>query len=108
MSGGGTMPRWLCGRTDLMEWALLTVALANPEDVVLARHRARQVAAQLGFNAAAQTRFAASVSEIARNTIAYAGGGRAAFCVSRDSLVTRISDNGPGIADVEAVLDGVV
>ncbi|MFL5280846.1 MAG: ATP-binding protein [Rhodopila sp.] len=104
-----------------MEWPLLTVALANPEDIVLARHRARQVAAQLGLDVAGQTRFAASVSEIARNAIAYAGGGRVAFSVSRDSvgrdsgnlgggaiLVVRISDSGPGIANLEAVLDGLV
>ena len=38
-----------------MEWPLLTVALAVPEDIVLARHRARQVAAQLGLDAAGQT-----------------------------------------------------
>src|SRR3954447_16897559 len=86
MRAGGTMRRWLCGKAESMEWPLLTVALANPEDIVLARHRARQVAAQLGLDAAGQTRFAASVSEIARNAIAYGGGGRVAFSVSRDSV----------------------
>ncbi|PPQ28397.1 ATP-binding protein [Rhodopila globiformis] len=94
-----------------MEWPLLTVALAEPEDLVLARHRARQVAAQLGLDTAAQTRFAASVSEIARNAIAYAGGGRVAFSVRRDglpALLARVSDSGPGIRDLDAVLDGLV
>jgi anti-sigma regulatory factor (Ser/Thr protein kinase) len=93
-----------------MEWPLLTVALADSEDLVLARHRARQVAAQLGLDTPAQTRFAASVSEIARNAIAYAGGGRVAFSVRRDgspALVARVSDSGPGLGDVDAVLDGL-
>jgi len=93
-----------------MEWPLLTVALAEPEDIVLARHRARQVAAQFSLDAASQTRFAASVSEIARNAIAYAGGGRVAFSVSRDgpaALVARVSDSGPGIPNLAAVLDGL-
>jgi signal transduction histidine kinase/CheY-like chemotaxis protein len=92
-----------------MEWPLLTVALAEPEDIVLARHRARQVAAQFGLDAASQTRFAASVSEIARNAIAYAGGGRVAFLISRDgatALVARVSDSGTGIANLDAVLEG--
>jgi signal transduction histidine kinase/ActR/RegA family two-component response regulator len=91
-----------------MEWPLLTVALSDPEDIVLARHRARQVAARLGLDAAGQTRFAASVSEIARNAIAYARGARVAFAVSRNgspALVARVSDSGPGIRDLDAVLE---
>jgi signal transduction histidine kinase/CheY-like chemotaxis protein len=92
-----------------MEWPLLTVALSDPEDIVLARHRARQVASRLGLDAAGQTRFAASVSEIARNAIAYGSGARVVFSVSRNgspSLVARVSDTGPGIRDLDAVLDG--
>jgi signal transduction histidine kinase/ActR/RegA family two-component response regulator len=94
-----------------MEWPLLTVALTEPEDIVLARHRARQVASRFGLDAASQTRFAASVSEIARNAIAYASGGRVVFSVSRDgppALVARVSDHGGGIADLDAVLEGRV
>nr|WP_294505000.1 ATP-binding protein [uncultured Rhodopila sp.] len=92
-----------------MEWPLLTVALAEPEDIVLARHHARQVAARFGLDAASQTRFAASVSEVARNAIAYGHDARVAFCISRNgspSLVARVSDTGPGIHDLDAVLDG--
>jgi signal transduction histidine kinase len=92
-----------------MEWPLLTVALSQPEDIVLARHRARQVAALAGLDAPSQTRLAASVSEIARNAIAYAGGGRVAFAITRHppiSLCVRVSDSGPGIADLDAVLEG--
>jgi signal transduction histidine kinase/ActR/RegA family two-component response regulator len=92
-----------------MEWPLLTVALSEPEDIVLARHRARQVASRFGLDTASQTRFAASVSEIARNAIAYGRGARVAFSVSRNgsaALVARVSDTGPGIKDLDAVLEG--
>jgi signal transduction histidine kinase/ActR/RegA family two-component response regulator len=92
-----------------MEWPLLTVALSEPEDIVLARHRARQVASRFGLDAASQTRFAASVSEIARNAIAYGHGARVAFSVSRNgspNLVARVSDTGPGIGDLDAILEG--
>lgn len=92
-----------------MEWPLLTVALDQPEDIVAARHRARQVAALAGLDPSSQTRLAASVSEIARNALAYAGGGRVAFAISRippAMLRVRVSDSGPGIGALEAVLDG--
>lgn len=94
-----------------MEWPLLTVALDRPEDIVVARHRARQVAALAGLDAASQTRLAASVSEIFRNAITYAGGGLVAFSISRAApmaLCVRVSDKGPGIANFEAVMDGLV
>jgi signal transduction histidine kinase/CheY-like chemotaxis protein len=93
-----------------MEWPLLTVALTNPEDIVVARHRAREVAALAGLDAPSQTRLAASVSEISRNAIAYAGSGRVAFSVTRGTpavLMVRVSDSGPGIGDLDAVLDGL-
>lgn len=92
-----------------MEWPLFTVALNHPEDIVAARHRARQVGALAGLDSSSQTRLAASVSEIARNALAYARGGRIAFAISRGvpaMLRVRVSDRGPGIADLEAVLEG--
>jgi signal transduction histidine kinase/ActR/RegA family two-component response regulator len=94
-----------------MEWPLLTVAMTEPEDLVLARHRARQVAAQFSLDASSQTRFAASVSEIARNAIAYGRGGRVTFSVSRNgssAILARVSDSGGGIADLDAVMEGRV
>jgi signal transduction histidine kinase/ActR/RegA family two-component response regulator len=92
-----------------MEWPLLTVALSKPEDIVTARHRARQVASLAGLDASSQTRLAASVSDISRNAIAYAGGGSVAFAITRMqpvALVVRVSDSGPGIRDLDAVMDG--
>src|SRR3978361_2034358 len=92
-----------------MEWPLLSVGLNQPEDIVAARYRARHIAALVGLDEASQARMVASVSEIARNAIAYAGGGRVAFAITRGqpmTLCVRVSDNGPGFADLDAVLDG--
>jgi len=52
---------------------------------------------------------ATAVSEIARNAFEYGGGGRAEFFVHDGpdpELVVRITDSGPGIPDVGAILDG--
>ena len=92
-----------------MEWPLLTVALDQAEDIVVARHRARQVASLAGLDASVQTRLAASVSEICRNALAYAGGGRVAFAIVRAVpmvLAVRVSDTGSGIGDLDAVMEG--
>jgi signal transduction histidine kinase/CheY-like chemotaxis protein len=92
-----------------MEWPLLTVALNQAEDLVVARHRARQIASLAGLDPSSQTRLAASVSEICRNALAYAGGGRVVFAIVRAApmvLAVRVSDTGNGIGDLDAVMEG--
>jgi signal transduction histidine kinase len=93
----------------MSETVLLRADIRYEQDVVLVRQRARQLAALLGFDAQEQTRLATGVSEIARNAFEYAGGGRAAFVVDLErpaAFLVRISDDGPGIADLAAVLEG--
>ena len=89
---------------------LLTTALHAQTDVVGARQRARQLAELLGFDNREQTRIATSVSEIARNAFRYAGGGRVEFEIEGETapqlLLIRVSDDGPGIARLDEVLDG--
>lgn len=92
-----------------MIWPILTVQLRHEPDIVLARQRARQIAERLGFDKQDQTRIATAVSEIARNAFSYGGGGKAEFVVEDgavQSLSIRIRDQGPGIADLQAVLSG--
>ncbi len=91
--------------------SLLTLELRYEHDVVLARQRARQLAGLLGFDVQEQTRVATAVSEIARNAHEYAGGGQVRFRIVRDPdgpsvFSVRVRDQGPGIADVDAILDG--
>ena len=89
---------------------LLTYSLNVQADVVGARQRARQIAELLGFDGREQTRIATSVSEIARNAFRYAGGGKVEFEIEGETrpqlLVVKVSDEGPGIARLEEVLDG--
>jgi len=87
---------------------LLRVQIAREEDVVGARQRARQVADALGFDGHDQTRIATAVSEIARNAFRYAGGGKADFTLDENerTLLVTISDGGPGIPHIDAVLAG--
>src|SRR5512138_1273953 len=88
---------------------LLTVELVHEHDVVLARQRARQLAAEFKLDGQDQTRFATAVSELARNAHQYAGGGRVDFRVEAGPpplLFARIADRGPGIARLKDILDG--
>jgi signal transduction histidine kinase/CheY-like chemotaxis protein len=98
-------------------WPILSVPIASEADVVTARQRARRVAELVGFDAQDQTRVATAVSEIARNAFEHGGGGRAEFTLRdagadeppearRQRLVARVSDEGPGIGDLDAVLEG--
>jgi anti-sigma regulatory factor (Ser/Thr protein kinase) len=78
--------------------------------VVLARQRTRQLAALLGFDAQDQTRLATAVSEIARNTFTYAGGGTIEFGLEGGTapqvFSVRVTDRGPGIPNLSTILAG--
>ena len=93
-----------------MTGAILSLAIRSERDVVLARQRARQIAAAVGFDGQDQTRLATAVSEIARNAFAYASGGGIDFRLEGTTppqiLVVRVSDDGPGIANLQTILDG--
>ncbi|MBR0869015.1 response regulator [Bradyrhizobium tropiciagri] len=91
-------------------WPIVTVPIENEADVVTVRQRAHRLAELLGFERQDQTRIATAVSELARNAFSYAGGGRAEFILDPTPMPqvfhVRISDKGPGIADVQTILDG--
>src|SRR5689334_4118077 len=91
-------------------WPIVTVPIENEGDVVTVRQRAHRLAELLGFERQDQTRIATAVSELARNAFSYAGGGRAEFILdpapTPQVFHVRISDKGPGIADVQTILDG--
>ncbi|HKO02944.1 MAG TPA: ATP-binding protein, partial [Thermoanaerobaculia bacterium] len=88
---------------------IASVALHYDFDLVAARRRARAIAALLGFDAQEQTRIATVVSELARNALRYAGGGRVDFSLDRgdvQSLGICVADRGPGIENVDEILSG--
>ena len=94
-----------------MNARLLTLALTDETDIVLARKRTRRLAELIGFEGQDQTRITTAVSEIARNALEYAGGGRIEFRISGavpQRFEITITDRGPGIARLAEVLDGSV
>ena len=90
-----------------MSTRILSVGLQQESDVVLARQRARQIAAQLGFTALEQTQIATAVSEIARNAYEYTGGGLVEYALTGKTapqvLEIRVSDQGKGIANLPSI-----
>jgi signal transduction histidine kinase/CheY-like chemotaxis protein len=93
-----------------MSYSITHVTIEYEHDVVLARQRAREIAALLGFDNQDQTRVATAVSELARNAFVYAGGGRVEFEVEGRTVPQlfgiRISDRGPGIVNLKEILEG--
>lgn len=87
---------------------IVTLQVRREHDVVLARQTARHVAELLGFDVQDRARIATAVSEIARNARQYAGGARLELATSTDTpeLLVMVADQGPGIPDLGAVLEG--
>src|SRR5688572_5663694 len=98
------------GISRSMSKAILTVAIHYEQHVVIARQRARQIAALLGFDGQDQTRISTAVSEIARNAFRYARGGKVEFTLEGETtpqlLLVHVSDRGPGISDIAHVMSG--
>lgn len=78
-------------------------------DIVSARLEGRSLARELGFGSIDQARIATAISELARNVVLYAPEGkvRVRSVVSDDrgrGIEVVCEDNGPGIANVELVM----
>ncbi len=87
------------------------VPITRDADVVLARQRGRDLAAQAGFSATDQTVIATAISEIARNIVKFAERGEVVIATmsqdGRRGLRVVVRDVGPGIEDPdEAMRDG--
>jgi signal transduction histidine kinase/CheY-like chemotaxis protein len=93
-----------------MSYPITNITIEYEHDVVLARQRAREIAALLGFDNQDQTRIATAVSELARNAFVYAGRGKVEFEIEGRTVpqlfVIRIGDRGPGIANLKEILEG--
>ncbi len=86
----------------------LAVELKLSGHIVAARQAARELARELGFGSADQTRLATAVSELARNAIEYAEEG---VCIVTDvsddeTAIIRVvvEDHGPGIVDIDKAM----
>src|ERR1700691_879670 len=83
------------------------VNLRTERDVVQARQRAREVAAELGLDNQDQIRMATATSEIARNAFRYARNGKVTFALQLEPpqrLEVTVADSGAGIPNLEQIL----
>ena len=81
------------------------------QDVVIARQLARKLAQECGMRLIDLTKFVTAVSELARNTMVYGGGGDMDWQIleegPRTGLRMVFRDEGPGIPDLKlAMTDG--
>lgn len=81
------------------------------QDVVLARQMTRKLAQDCGMRLIDLTKLVTAVSELARNTMVYGGGGDMDWQVVEDGARTGLRltfrDEGPGIPDLKlAMTDG--
>lgn len=96
-----------------MRHRILSTPVSSNLSLVAIRDRSRQVGELFGLDNVQRTRFITAVSEIARNAIQFANGGMLTFLVgdatdSADTqcVVAQISDNGPGISNIDELLRG--
>ena len=84
------------------------IAIESDADVVTARQRARELAADLELSSTDQTLLATAISEVARNITTYATRGEVLVSIVHDDdrrgirVVAR--DQGPGIEDIDRAL----
>lgn len=85
------------------------IVINNEEDIVQARKVGRELAGDIGFDELTQSQIVTVISELAQNMCAYATSG--IVCLSlieeaeRKGLHIQAKDNGPGIDDVQQVMD---
>ncbi|RYJ62867.1 ATP-binding protein [Pseudomonas songnenensis] len=81
------------------------------QDVVLARQTVRKLTQECAMRLIDQTKLVTAVSELARNTVVYGGGGDMDWQLLEDGARVGVRltfrDEGPGIADIKlAMTDG--
>ncbi|MFA9518457.1 anti-sigma regulatory factor [Halopenitus sp. H-Gu1] len=86
------------------------VEIRSETDILQTRQQARNAAEQIGFDTTDITRIVTAVSELARNVHLYAGEGTMKWRQITDNDQTGLTfifeDNGPGIEDPDAALNG--
>jgi serine/threonine-protein kinase RsbT len=87
------------------------IPIEGEDDIVRARQHARELAKTLRFSLIDQSRIATAVSELARNVIYHATGGRGEVVIRQvdtngkgTGVEVVVSDGGPGIADIRQAM----
>lgn len=87
------------------------LAITKEQDVILYRNRVREFAVKIGMSVLNQTKLITAASELVRNMLKYAGGGKAILEIislnNKTGIKLTFEDNGPGIPDIgTAMKDG--
>lgn len=87
------------------------IPVTSEIDIVTARQKGRELAAQLGFSNTDLTLIATAISEVVRNIVEYARRGELCLSIARhggkSGIVVIASDKGPGIPNIKlAMQDG--
>lgn len=84
------------------------VPIESDLDIIVARQRGRELAAQLGFSDTDLTLIATAISELARNIVLYAKSGEIALKAvqqgDKRGIAVIAADDGPGIPDIRRAL----
>jgi serine/threonine-protein kinase RsbT len=85
--------------------------ISKEQDVILLRNRIKETANRIGMGLVSQTKLITAASELVRNMLEFANGGKTTIDVVSVGRKTGIriifADNGPGIADLDlAMKDG--
>lgn len=89
----------------------VVMTIINETDVIPFRNRVKEYAVRIGMGLVNQTKLITSASELARNMLKYARGGKVSIEVVANGATTGIQlifrDEGPGIPDIGlAMKDG--
>ncbi|ARD48010.1 ATP-binding protein [Sporosarcina sp. P37] len=86
-----------------------SIEIKTEWDIVAARQLGRNEAKSTGFGTVDQARITTAISELARNIYLYAGKGRIEIesvkVGQRAGLIIKASDEGPGISDLQKVME---
>ena len=98
---------------DLLEPAGVLVRIVDEADLILVRQKLRAASDHAGLGLVDQTKLITAGSELARNILTYATGGRGSMRAEQVQADGRVGvravfeDEGPGIADLDlALTDG--
>lgn len=84
------------------------VPICSDKDIVAARQKGREVAAELGFSPIDLTLIATVISELARNIVLYAKKGEIILQTAEQGekrgIIVTACDDGPGIPDIARAL----
>src|SRR5688500_1455488 len=84
------------------------IDIQRETEVVLFRNRLREQSVKIGMSVLNQTKLITAASELVRNMLKYAGGGKINIQIISEGIKTGVKiifeDKGPGIPDIDAAM----